>query len=378
MDISITEDEVNVVNVLNNEPMLCKVPFNQILVTPNADVYLCCGSHIINMPPSAGNLLRKSGREIWNNEIYKKFRMSFADGSFRYCNTKTCSAAAKRHDPSSRFMIHTVSEIENDETLRDSNFQDYIDAPESFDGSLRGMPTRLYLGMDNSCNLKCPSCREKLIIEDHRNGRLDKLYENLRSITKAVEYLEIDGAGDVFASSWYQRFLKNFPTEDFPNLKEIGFRSNGLLWTKKNWYRIHPYFRSKMINALISVDATTEETYKKVRGGCFHSLMENLDFIHYLLKNKEINCINLIMVYRKSNYKEIPQFIELGKRLSASYIVINPLQAWEESAYVINGQYDDEAIHLPTHPEHDAFKDCLNTHGVKNGKDGEMYVDFSW
>lgn len=372
-----TQDRIDIVKIENGQPMLCRIPFNQILVDPKGDAYLCCASHIKNISAVAGNLIEKDGLEIWNNEIYKAFRMSFVDGSFRYCKSESCSAAANRHEPEKRLMVHTVEEINADPELAASNFAEFCQSPDTFDGSLMRPPTRLYLGMDLSCNLKCPSCRNKLISEDSQNGRLDKLYANLRSLTPGIEDLELDGAGDVFASSWYQKFLKHFPKDDFPNLKQITVRSNGLLWNEKNWYRIHPYFRSKLIYACITVDATTPETYKKVRGGCFHTLMENLEFVKSLHNRGEVGAITLVMVYRKSNYQEIPDFIEMGRAMNADYLVIHPLQPWAESSYVLNGQYNDEAIHLGSHKENSTFKSFIEQRGVKAGNIGRMFVDFA-
>ncbi|QUJ68500.1 SPASM domain-containing protein [Photobacterium sp. GJ3] len=260
------ENKIDIVDITAGEPLLCKTPFHQVLVDQKGDLYICCGSHIQNMTPVAGNLLQQDAMDIWNNDIYKTFRMSFADGSLRYCNDKTCSAAANKDNPALRHLIHSVDEIENDPGLSSSNFSDYLNDPEGFDGTLGSPPTRLYLGMDPSCNLQCPSCRNELYMEEQGSKRLDTIYTNLRSITPGIEFLEFDGAGDVFASRWYQKFLHQFPADDFPNLKMVTLRSNGILWTEKNWYRIHPYLRSLVVNACISVDAATAETYVKVRG----------------------------------------------------------------------------------------------------------------
>lgn len=268
---------------------MCKTPFNQILVDEKGDVYLCCGSHIKNITPVAGNLFQQDAMEIWTSEIFKTFRMSFVDGSLRYCNERTCSAAANKDKPEFRQMIHSTDEIKQDPALRSSNFFYYLDAPDSFDGSIVGYPTRLYLGIDPYCNLKYPLCRDQLYIEERSSNRLKYLYGNLKSITPGIEYLELDGSGDVFASHWHRKFLCDFPVNDFPKLKEVLFRSNGILWTEKNWDRLHPYFHSKLIYACVSIDATTASTYQKVRGASFSTLIKNLHFIKQLKESKEIN-----------------------------------------------------------------------------------------
>lgn len=376
--MNIVGNEIETIDITNREPLLCRIPFNQVLIDQKGDVYLCCGSHIKNITPVAGNLLKQDAIEIWNSEIYKTFRMSFVDGSLRYCNDKSCSAVANKDTPQLRNMIHSIEEIEQDPTLKNSNFSHYLKDPDSFDGSLASPPTRLYLGIDPSCNLKCPSCRNELYMEEQGSSRLDSLYANLRSITPGIEFLELDGSGDVFASNWYQKFLRNFPVNDFPSLQEVTFRSNGILWTEKNWYRIHPYFRSKLVYACISVDAATAETYERVRGASFSTLTKNLNFVKNLYQIGEVNAITLVMVYRKSNYQDIPEFIEMGKALSANYLVIHPLQPWGESAYVVEGTYEDEAIHLESHPEHVEFKDFIIKHGITNGLNKSIFVDFSW
>lgn len=80
------------------------------------------------------------------------------------------------------------------------------------------------------------------------------------------------------------------------------------------------------------------------------------------------------MVYRKSNYYEIPDFIEMGKSFSACRLVIHPLQPWAKSTYVLKGTYKHEAIHLESHPEHDEFKNFI----LKNRIKKSTFVDFSW
>src|SRR5690606_46531 len=117
------------------------------------------------------NLYESDALAIWNNAVYKKFRCSFADGSLRYCNEANCSAAANKHDPEKRRIIFSPDEIMNSLDLKESNFSSYINNPLNFDGSITGLPTKLYLGMDLSCNLKCPSCRDRLIIEDKDSTR---------------------------------------------------------------------------------------------------------------------------------------------------------------------------------------------------------------
>ena len=84
--------------------------------------------------------------------------------------------------------------------------------------------------------------------------------------------------------------------------------TNGLL-LPKYWKQI----KSQIFASLsISLDAATKETYEKIRiGGKWEDLLRVLDLVKQN-KNK-FGFIVLNMTVMRSNYKEIPQFIDLAE-----------------------------------------------------------------
>ena len=77
----------------------------------------------------------------------------------------------------------------------------------------------------------------------------------------------------------------------------------------KYWERVkHQKFRS----IIISVDAATKETYEKIRvGGKWEELLTSLSLIAE--KRNKFEHIVINMTVMRSNYREIPQFIDLAE-----------------------------------------------------------------
>ena len=64
----------------------------------------------------------------------------------------------------------------------------------------------------------------------------------------------------------------------------------------------------------ISVDASTKETYNKIRlGSNWNQLQKNLKFISELKATKQIRDVWLSFVVQKDNYKEIVDFMKMAE-----------------------------------------------------------------
>ena len=72
----------------NYHNKVCLTPFDTIQIGPTGNVSLCgCSGW---MPSIIGNILNNTLDEILNSSAAKKIRQSIRDGSYRYCNEKTC------------------------------------------------------------------------------------------------------------------------------------------------------------------------------------------------------------------------------------------------------------------------------------------------
>ena len=110
----------------------CTRPRDTILIDKQGSCYACeCQSWL---PQSIGNLQIKSLSEIIGSDMHQHLQSSIDDGSYKYCNEHRCSYIK------TNFMLH-------------------------------GQPQHiqhLRLAIDDSCNLRCPSCRKHMIF--HKDG----------------------------------------------------------------------------------------------------------------------------------------------------------------------------------------------------------------
>ena len=116
---------------------LCPRPKDTILIDKQGSCYACeCTSWL---PQSIGNLQVKSLDDIIGSGMHQHLQGSIADGTYRYCNEHQCS-----------YILS--NEVLNDRPSRIKH---------------------LRLAIDDSCNLRCPSCRKAMIF--HKGGSAYRL-----------------------------------------------------------------------------------------------------------------------------------------------------------------------------------------------------------
>lgn len=240
--------------------------------------------------------------EIFNNPVAKKLQKSTEyNGSFKFCNTARCG-------------IRTESSI----PVGDSIFE-------------------ISVGIDESCNLKCPSCREIKIFYksgpdfQKRKDLMDHFSFLLSSFEKPC-VITIGANGDAFASHIYRNFLYTY--QPLSNQQFI-LKTNGLL-IKKQFKSLPTVNNIKKLS--ISVDAATKETYQKIRfPGVWDHLIANLDMISFLEKKVELN-----FVIQKSNFYDIYPFLDMCKKYNFTphFSLLEDWGTWHD--------YTQHTVHLPT------------------------------
>jgi MoaA/NifB/PqqE/SkfB family radical SAM enzyme len=266
------------------------------------------------MPYTIGNIFKNSLQEIWNNHEADQVRQSVADGDFTYCNWACSTLYNLRSQPSSLPQI-------------------------------RNFPKTIKLDLDLSCNLKCASCREHVIIEKN-SEKIQKQIELFEEIkqwalanpTESVTIIPM-GSGEIFASHSGLKFLESLVDYPHRNLK-IRITSNGTLITKniKILERIHHL----LSRVEISIDAATTNTYSVVRGGNWSELIAGLDFFHGIKKP-----LFFKYVVQKNNWHEIVDFAEFAHTYNANIYYSNLLD-WGH--WTIKWWHDNSV--LDRHNEH--------------------------
>lgn len=255
----------------------------------------CCCSTWVKYP--IGNPACDTPEEAWNSCEAKLYRLSMVTKTFSFCKREACGISGRGN----------------------GNISDVLKSD---------VPRRITLGLDYSCNLYCTSCRDCIKISSGnqfnvREQMADRIIET--GWLDETDVLELSGTGEALLSKIDQKILF---TNDNVKRNSISLMTNGVLLNKANWDRLSQNYEHIRIN--ISIDAASEETYNKIRrGGNWKILQQNLEMLSDLRKNGAIEYIEIRMVVQRSNFEEIPQFVEMGKKYGFDKVVFTKLLNWD-------------------------------------------------
>lgn len=204
----------------------CAIPWHLAAVDFKGRVFVC---HCY-VPFSVGNVKDFSSfDEIFQSSQATLIKESILKKEYKYCATDLCGIKDKINLPNS---------------VTDTEY-------------------KLCVQLDNSCNISCPSCRERLIfindkeIIKERFSWAEQMYQWITNTNKKVSI--VLAGGDALASLLYRDVI-----ELFSNAENVSFviRTNGLL-IKNHFNTLKKIISRSDIS--ISIDAATKETYEKVR-----------------------------------------------------------------------------------------------------------------
>ena len=291
----------------------CPRPYDTVLIDKMGSCYACeCQSWL---PQSIGNLQVKTLDEIIGSVVQRHLQDSIADGTYRYCNEHQCA---------------------------------YIRSDVVIDASPKRIQ-HLRLAIDDSCNLRCPSCRKGMIF--HKEGSAyilgiklaDRVNDWLHDFQHPIQ-VHIGSDGDPFASHVYRHFMEQTPVRD--NIK-YSILTNGLMF--KEFYNTVPHVINNLLELGVSIDGASRATYEKLRlGGRWEKIIEGLECIAALKKKKDFR-FNLHFVVQQDNWHELEAMLELGHRYGVDRVYFNKIEDW-------NTNID---FKLQDFTELDEFKDII-------------------
>ncbi|MGZ3691555.1 MAG: radical SAM protein [Pseudobdellovibrio sp.] len=332
------------------EKITCDIPLFEFHIYMGGWVSNCCFSW---MPTYLGNINEHSLLQLMENRVSKEIRASMQDGSYKFCDCKTCPflneyVHSDKMSVQSRLRYHETPAIRDPKHLL------------------------LFLDYDQSCNLYCESCRNERIHyttetapESLRRTHLNvvrQIDELIRAGYKLT--IQMTGSGDVFTSSFYWSFLKEIP-ENYPaNLQII---TNGQLLNEERLN--YPYLKS-LDYLSISVDAATEKTYETVRrGGKFSVVKKNIETIdRYIQENRfgKTDKVCFVFVVQKDNFREMPQFVEWIYSLKSNHLIwFNLIADW---GHLTSDKFNEKAVWKKEHPDHREFLEVLKNPVLKKDR----------
>jgi organic radical activating enzyme len=326
---------------------VCAVPFAALEIHEKHR-FLCCASWLKKGLPQ-----NSSPRDAWESPDAQEIRESVIDGSFRHCDKVQCPYL---------HQLENFGEIGNTSVLYHKNRlpKDLESNIDSFKKGIVTPPSTIQFSFDRTCNLKCPSCRINLIVENSKGiERVKKTIDEIEEqYGKTTKRLYITGSGDPFVSVGFRDFLRNFDSNKWPSLSNIHLHTNATRWDKKMWEsmsKVHKYIKT----CEISIDAATKDTYEnKVRvGGNWDELIENLKFINTI---KSLKSIKTSFVVQQKNYKEMKLFYDLmysifGEKVNVFFGKITNWGTFSEEDFLL------EQIWNESHSEYNEFIKEVNS-----------------
>lgn len=335
----------------------CSRPFKEINILPVGNVSICC-PHFL--PEFVGNVKAQGVSAIVNSKRSIRVRKSILEGKFTYCNWTKCP-------------VIKSGQLPERHAVREPAMQDAIRAN---DGIIDD-PRNLVVAYDSTCNLWCPSCRDKRITEKgHQFDEIMRITnEVVLPILPRLRTLQMNLYGDIFTSRSCRHILNSVDPDRFPDLK-LRFTTNGVLFTEQEWEKF-PNIHRMVQSIEVSVDATTKPTYDKIRlGGNFEKLSRNLQFIAGLRRSRVITEFKLAFVVQRENFREMRNFVNWGEELGCDLVLFGVVQDWGSFGRSV---YDGHAVHLPTHPlypEYRRLAEQIAARATEEGRQTQIYHEF--
>ena len=301
----------------------CMRPFDTVLIDKRGSCYACeCTAWL---PQSIGNLQLKPLEDILGSATHQKLKGSIEDGSYRYCNENQCT-----------FLRSGGPNNKETEQGPEQVFQ-------------------LRLAIDDSCNLRCPSCRKGLIF--HKEGKeynlaiklVDKINEWLHKVDHSVQ-VHMGSDGDPFASHVYRHFMINTPVRD--NFK-YSILTNGLMFGE--FHKKIPHIMNNLRELGVSIDGASKDTYEKLRlGGTWERITHNLESIAEAKQSYNFR-FTLYFVVQKDNYHQMEEIIQLGRKYGADRINLSRMEDWN-----VLDDFESVNIFDPAHKLHSDYTTHYN------------------
>ncbi len=197
---------------------------------------------------------------------------------------------------------------------------------------VQSTPSMLTLETTSRCNLRCVMCPQAIDAVDRPSDLDDYLVKRMEFFIKRANRIQLHGIGEPLISSAFWSILKKLPSHI-----ESDVNTN---LTVLDEHRLKSLLNSPLKIINISLDAATQETYYKIRGYDFATVINNIKrLIEARNKKSSYPLIYMNMTLMRSNIEEVTDFVELASSLDVDLIYLWHLNRWsveEMERYIIS------------------------------------------
>jgi radical SAM protein with 4Fe4S-binding SPASM domain len=183
-------------------------------------------------------------------------------------------------------------------------------------------PKRIILELSTKCNLRCIMCAQNHVVFDNTYLPLS-LIKKLDGFFKTADEVTLFGYGEPLLNKELTEIVEFLAC--YKNLKAY-LLTNGVVLSKF----VDLIVRNRLAYLSISIDASSAETYKKIRrGGDIDNLLGAVDAIRKLKTELKTQTpyLRFIFVAMKDNIRELPDLIELAQKYGVSEVKVEYLVA---------------------------------------------------
>lgn len=273
----------------NNLSGYCHFPFDKVKINSAGDVTNCCW---MNEP--IGNILNQTLEEIWNSNLLLQIRQSVINR-----------------------LLHA-----NCRGLCPHNFQPLIQKSIS----QLVYPRLLELDLPNThCNIgghnptpdtACIMCSRAMPNFSPSSDLSDEVAKAYSKYTRHLQSVHIQGIAEPF---WKGRIFRILELLLAPDTLHVSAITNGTLLSGDNLTRWLHIPNSRLI---ISIDAGTPATYKKIRKiAAFDTILNNIDQFNKLKSTNQY--LQLTANINIHNVHEVEQIVEIAAKYNVNSLELN-------------------------------------------------------
>lgn len=243
--------------------------------------------------------------------------------------------------------------------------------PQTEAPPLRPRPAKLFVEVTTRCNLNCFMCVKQQDGSEVCEGDLTPAtFARLEPAFPHLQSLVLNGIGEPLLNPHLENFI-TFARRSMPADSWIGFQTNGLLLTR---LRAVSLVHAGLDRICISVDASSPDTFRKVReGGDLQDIEHALD----ALRRAKEQCdrpdlqVGIEFVVMRSNLTELPAALRWAADQGATFAIVTHMLPYDE-AHAGEAAYSScsaEIIDLFT-----GYRD----RAIREGLDIYRYLEARW